>query len=107
MRADTPDHPSAALVQEYLEQYADHYQLRPHFRLGVSIMSVRRSSGNTSWIVSSKELDSVLKDEEFDKVVVTTGTFHSPLIPQIPGIEKFKGDVLHSQSFKESAYPSL
>lgn len=39
----------------------------------------------------------------FDKVVVANGANHSPKIPTLEGLHKFKGSVIHSVGFKRSA----
>lgn len=98
---DIANHPSSAQVYQYLEQYADHFQLRPFLRLETTVTSIHRSDDKIPWTVSTRGPDLVSKDETFDKVIVTTGTFHSPVMPQISGIENFKGEVLHSQAFKK------
>lgn len=98
---DVPDFPSGAQVQKYLEDYADHFQLRPTFRLGTTVTRIDRSEKGEKWIVSIIRPDSNATEEEFDKVIITNGTFHSPVMPEVPGIENFGGEVIHSQSFKE------
>ncbi|KFZ24877.1 hypothetical protein V502_00651 [Pseudogymnoascus sp. VKM F-4520 (FW-2644)] len=98
---DVPDFPTSAQVQKYLEDYADHFQLRPAFRLGTTVTGIDRSEKGEKWIVSIIKPDSNATEEEFDKVIITNGTFHSPVMPEVPGIENFGGEVIHSQSFKD------
>lgn len=98
---DVPDYPTGAQVQKYLEDYADHFQLRPTFRLGTTVTAINRSEKGEKWIVSINGPDSNATEEEFDKVIITNGTFHAPVMPEVPGIDKFGGEIIHSQSFKE------
>jgi dimethylaniline monooxygenase (N-oxide forming) len=98
---DVPDYPTGAQVQKYLEDYADHFQLRSTFRLGTTVTGIDRSEKRGKWVLSINRPGSNATEEEFDKVVVTNGTFHSPVKPEVPGIDQFGGEVIHSQSFKE------
>jgi dimethylaniline monooxygenase (N-oxide forming) len=98
---DVPDFPTGAQVQQYLENYANHFQLKSTFRLGTVVTGIHRSEKSERWIVSINGADLGATEEEFDKVIVTTGTFHSSVMPEVPGIEMFEGKVIHSQSFKE------
>ncbi|ELR05858.1 hypothetical protein VC83_08303 [Pseudogymnoascus destructans] len=98
---DVPDYPTGAQVQKYLEDYADHFQLRPTFRLGTTVTGINRSEKGDKWIISINRPDSNATEEEFDKVIITNGTFHSPVMPDVPGIDEFGGEVIHSQSFKD------
>lgn len=36
-----------------------------------------------------------------ERLIVANGMFHIPFIPKIPGLENFKGKVVHSHSYKE------
>jgi cation diffusion facilitator CzcD-associated flavoprotein CzcO len=40
------------------------------------------------------------KTEKFDSVVVATGIYTKPYIPDIPGRDKFTGTLLHSKDYK-------
>ncbi|CAI4213413.1 unnamed protein product [Parascedosporium putredinis] len=87
----------ASVVEEYLENYADNFNLRPHLRLGTPIRRVARAEHGDKWAVT---LDKTGEVVYFDKVVMATGIGQRPLIPEFPGVEKFTGQTLHSQGFK-------
>ena len=36
----------------------------------------------------------------FDKVMVATGPFRSPIVPDIPGTKEFKGSIIHAKDFR-------
>jgi dimethylaniline monooxygenase (N-oxide forming) len=94
---DTPSHCSAADVQRYLEAYVEHFDLGHRLRLGTSVTGVRRDNANDRWIVEVEGHG----PRYFDKVVMAGGINSQPHIPQIEGIENFRGEVLHSRAFKE------
>ena len=71
-------------VLAYLNRYADVFGLRARIRFGQRVGSVSRSG--TGWQVTHDGAD-----EPFDRVVVASGRFRSPAIPDVPGIETFSG----------------
>lgn len=99
--ADVPDYPPASQVAEYIESYAAHFNLNDRFRLGRKVDRVERSEDGKQWVVKTTHAKSGSSVDYFDRVIVTTGPFHTAHIPRIEGIENFKGRVLHAQGFKE------
>lgn len=41
-----------------------------------------------------------VKEEIFDRVMVTTGPFGKSWMPSKPGMKEFKGEIMHSQEYK-------
>ncbi|PTB44171.1 hypothetical protein M441DRAFT_186554 [Trichoderma asperellum CBS 433.97] len=96
--AGTPIHCAAKLVEDYLEAYASHFNLRPHFRLSTTVRSVsREDEGEGRWRLDFEGRPS----EWFDKVVVATGPHIKPVIPEFEGADLFTGRLIHSKSFKK------
>lgn len=95
---DVPSHASGADVQRYLEQYVEHFNLSPKLRLGSDVKLVTRDGNSGKWQVQFENAPS----QYFDKVIMATGNCQEPLIPELPGIELFQGQTLHSRAFKRS-----
>jgi dimethylaniline monooxygenase (N-oxide forming) len=83
-------------VEDYLEAYADHFDLRPHFRLSTSIKSISKEDDDGRWRLDFEEQPS----EWFDKVIVATGPHIRPMMPEFEGADLFTGQLIHSKSFK-------
>ena len=81
-------------VVAYLDAYAERFGLEPRF--GVTVKSVRREGGRLM-----VQTDAGLFNAR--KVVVATGNNAQPITPAFPGIEAFKGKVLHSAAYTEAA----
>jgi len=96
---DIPDYPSAAQVLDYLESYAVHFNLLQHCRFNIHITRVDRSSDGQAWTLSVTD-DRGPRQERFDKVLISTGPFSTPFIPQIEGLSEFNGKVIHAQAYK-------
>ena len=78
------------LVIEYLEAYAERFDLKP--RLGDEVRSVRPEAAG--WLI-----DSAASSIRAPFVVIASGYNAEPTIPSFPGMEKFKGQVIHSFSY--------
>ena len=89
--AGTPRYPSREQVIEYLELYARHFELVPHFNEEVRTVRPR----NPGWITTTTA--SVYHARQ---VVVATGYNAVPYQPQWRGQERFSGRILHSSEYR-------
>ncbi|XP_067905402.1 uncharacterized protein [Heterodontus francisci] len=93
-------------VKLYLEQYTDHFEIKPHikFRTHVEQLNpVFETTGDaqSSWEVTSLNLNSHCRStERFDSVIVCNGHYSDPFIPHISEIEHFKGQIMHSHEYR-------
>jgi dimethylaniline monooxygenase (N-oxide forming) len=97
---DRPNFPTREEVETYLRSYAEQFALLQMIRFGCSVEAVRPDD-NGGWHVevSSGEARDV---EFFDAVLVCSGIFRRPLIPAIPGIDRFQGTTLPSITYRRS-----
>ncbi len=86
-----PRYPAREQVVDYLEKYAAHHGLTPHF--GQPVERLERVDGR--WVATTPDSTWTARH-----VVVATGATRRPLRPTWPGMETFTGDVLHSSEFK-------
>lgn len=93
--ASHPTYVSRLQVVEYLEQYADHFTIRPQFNQNV--VGIRRGRGGL-WQVTT-ETDTF----ETDRVIVSTGYNRIPNVPELPGLRNFRGVVWHSREYRNGA----
>ncbi len=97
MPTSYPKWPTAEHMRNYLESYAQHFQVTPRIQFQTEVTNIVRQTGAQSgWIVSIKIKDAngvEFKEEkhEFDFVVVCNGSFSKPKIPFLPGKEEFLG----------------
>ncbi|TIV93438.1 MAG: NAD(P)/FAD-dependent oxidoreductase, partial [Mesorhizobium sp.] len=81
-------------VVAYLDAYAERFGLEPRF--GVTVISIRREGEKFLVETDAGGISA-------SKVVVATGNNAQPIMPDFPGIENFKGKVLHSAAYTEAA----
>lgn len=86
----------SADVEQYLENFVDHFGLRPRLQLGATITHVTREDDSGKWRLDFESGPS----KYFDKVIMSTGPHVKPLMPKFSGAEHFQGDIIHSQAFK-------
>jgi dimethylaniline monooxygenase (N-oxide forming) len=91
------DFPNQKQVFEYLKKYVEVYRLDPFLRLKTEVINVSKT--NDGWEVEWTE-DNQTKKEIFEYVIVASGFFSKATQPNLPGSDSFKGQVLHSQSYK-------
>ncbi|KAF8068865.1 hypothetical protein FPV67DRAFT_1094160 [Lyophyllum atratum] len=92
----TPLFPRASIVHKYLDDYADHFRLRPHIQLNTSVTSVTREHSN--WKVTL----STGKVLPFDLVIVCNGHHRIPRYPDTPGLAQWlnSGRASHSAWYR-------
>ena len=93
-----PDFPSRAEVLKYLNDYVDYFDFRDHIRFKARVETLR-PIGTGQWEVSVRSADSTLK-ETFGMVMVCSGRYRQPAVPQYPGAEQYQGRMLHSLGYK-------
>ena len=81
-------------VVRYLEKYAEFHELETV--TGVEVSRVERTPDGTGWLLHAtggRELTGTA-------VVVATGYNHTPLLPDWPGRDTYKGELLHAGAYR-------
>ncbi|PVD18904.1 hypothetical protein C0Q70_21463 [Pomacea canaliculata] len=89
---------------EYLQRYALNFKLDKFTRLSTEVVKVTRAADfvtSGKWTVISKNLKSRdTMTEVFDAVLVCSGHHGAKHIPKLPGLNEFKGQILHSHDYR-------
>jgi cation diffusion facilitator CzcD-associated flavoprotein CzcO len=95
--ADGPD------IREYLTQTARKHGIDKHIRFNTRVLSADWDSSTDTWTVQT-EVDGEPKSFRGRFLFFGTGYYNydEPYRPEFPGIEEFKGDVVHPQFWPES-----
>ncbi|MGL6161289.1 flavin-containing monooxygenase [Microbulbifer sp.] len=94
---------SKAEYREYLNSYVEKFNLEEKIKYSTEVTSVRQTPGADSWEVEVS-CNGEMERLEFDSVVVCSGHFQRPKIPEIEGLESFKGDVVHSKFYRDKNF---
>jgi cation diffusion facilitator CzcD-associated flavoprotein CzcO len=87
----TQTYSAQAEIRDYLSNVADRFGVRPHLRTGVEVTSVAWQEDAQRWDVETGQ-----GTYTTDVVVSATGPLTEPKIPDIPGLDSFDGEVMHS-----------
>lgn len=91
---------------QYFKMYAEKFGLLQHVRTLSEVINVVQTEDyerTGRWYVTIKNIqEGTTYKEAFDGVLVATGHHCYPHIPELPGLDKFKGQVLHTHSLKKA-----
>ncbi|MFC3032804.1 flavin-containing monooxygenase [Pseudoalteromonas fenneropenaei] len=90
----------------YLNEYIAHFNLADKFRYGSEVKMVERCAASKTagddcgWTVKyqNSEGEQHLK---VDMVVVCSGHFQKPKLPDLPGLDQFMGEIEHSNDYRD------
>lgn len=91
-----PKYPSKYQFISYMESYANHFNIHPRFNQ--SVKSAEFHKGSNLWVVKTQDFEYVSH-----WLVVATGENAEPLVPKIPGLESFQGNVAHTSVYKSGS----
>lgn len=86
-------------ILEYLRKCADKYQLRGDIRFGCEVESAAWDEGLQSWTLVVRERGGGRREVRANAVVSAVGQLNRPAVPRLPGLESFKGQVLHTAAW--------
>lgn len=95
-----PRLPSGEELQAYLENYAKDFNVFKKIQFHSSITRLERKhpSGWVMYYTHQETAEEVKKT--FDYIVITTGIYFDPYMPEFPGQERFKGQVIHTKQYR-------
>ncbi|MEO1401192.1 MAG: NAD(P)-binding domain-containing protein [Cyanobacteria bacterium J06635_1] len=84
---------------DYLQAYAQHFDLNRHIKFGTSVKSIQRQGDQWSLEVAPSEAGNRLV---FDAIAVCTGLNTAWELPALTNKSDFKGKIIHSSAYKDS-----
>ncbi|WP_372664199.1 flavin-containing monooxygenase [Amycolatopsis kentuckyensis] len=83
-------------IWRYMREVADKHDLRRFVRFGQEMTGARWDADENRWHVATRGGDEFVGDA----LVAGVGALHLPMIPELPGIEKFEGPAYHSARWR-------
>ncbi|KAK2012021.1 thiol-specific monooxygenase [Colletotrichum eremochloae] len=100
--------PPHQVVKKYLEDYAE--ELKPIISLSTQVLSVKKaiSENRVYWEIETRDLRTdEMSKAQFNAVLVASGHYNDPFIPDIPGLADFDkahpGSISHSKFYRNAA----
>lgn len=95
-----PRVPSGAELQAYFENYAKDFKVFEKIRFNTEVTQLAKDK-NGNWLIHFTDNETGSSETKpFDFVVVASGIYFDPFIPELPGQKKFKGQILHSSQYR-------
>jgi thioredoxin reductase len=105
---------TAEVVRAYIEDIARQYDVLAHTQLWTKVEKVSKKSGDASWSVRTSKFSQTgdkftynRREWTFDAVIVATGHYDVPRVPDIPGLAAwhalFPDRVTHSKSYRDAS----
>ena len=96
-------YPPRAVLFDYIQGRVNKTNVRDWIRFRTPVRSVEWDKDNSQFKVSVHDL---VKDERytevFDNVVVASGHFSTPNVPEFDGLDRFNGRVMHAHDFRDA-----
>jgi len=89
-------------IQAYLQKVTGFSGVRSHIQFNTEIDAMRFDEASGCWTLSVRNSQGTVVEEEFNAVITAVGILNRPSFPDIPGIDTFKGQVIHSSKWPDS-----
>ena len=98
-----PSFPPREVLFDYIAGRAEKNDIRRFIQFNTAVRWVDYDSESRRYLVTVEELNTGnSRTEEFDYVIVGTGHFSIPNVPEYPGFDRFPGRILHSHDFRDA-----
>ena len=94
--------PPRAVLFDYIRGRVEKAGVRDMIRFSTIVRDVRALTGGGFEVTSRDEVADVDSTEFFDKVIVATGHFSVPNVPEYLGFDQFNGRILHAHDFRDA-----
>ncbi|XP_014663157.1 PREDICTED: flavin-containing monooxygenase FMO GS-OX-like 2 [Priapulus caudatus] len=101
---DLPSYVSHWDVKDYLDDYAQKYDVLDHVQFSTVVTKVVPvgNTANAKWEVTVRHLQTDVEEKHvYDAVFICNGHYSVPRMPDLPGADTFTGKILHSHSYRE------
>lgn len=95
-------HPKGAEIQDYLLSVADKYGIRSNVQFDTRVEECRWDDARNVWKVTLRKGDGTEKVEDANAVILAHGVLNRWSMPNIPGLDSFKGPKMHTAGWDPS-----
>lgn len=98
-----PSYPPRAVLWDYIKGRVDKAKVRKWVRFNTPVRMVNWDKKKKKFRVTAHDrVKDRMYTEDFDYVVVASGHFSTPHVPEFEGIRSFNGRVLHAHDFRDA-----
>ena len=96
-----PSFPPREVLYDYIIGRAKQANIKKYIRFSTTVTRVNFDNGSFH-ITSLNKKDNTVSTDKFDYLVVASGHFSVPYIPEYEGMKSFPGRILHSHDFRDA-----
>lgn len=89
-------------IWKYLERCANQYGLHDHIRFGTEVTHLDWDDSASLWRIRVKAADGSTRTIEAQAVICAVGQLNRPKFPDIDGLDRFAGPVMHTAQWDHS-----
>ena len=98
-----PSYPPRAVLWDYIKGRVEKAKVRKWVRFNTPVRMVEWDKKKKLFNVTVHDrVKDRMYTEQFDNVVVASGHFSTPQVPEFPGIKTFNGRVMHAHDFRDA-----
>lgn len=83
-------------ILAYMDHCAEKYGILPHVRFGTEVVGARFDESRGVWRIRTRQDGAEGDEVEAEVLVAGVGQLHRPIVPELPGRERFAGASFHS-----------
>lgn len=95
-------YPKQPEILDYLQGVARDAGLLDSIRFRTEVVSARWEAESNTWHVTTRTRDDGTQDHVVDVVVSAVGLFNQPVLPDLPGLDRFAGPAFHTARWDHS-----
>lgn len=96
-------YPPREVLWDYIQGRVLKAGVRQDIRFNTAVKSVTFDETSRKFTVTRMDFnEDRLISDEFDHVIVATGHFSAPNMPEFPGFDQFQGRILHAHDFRDA-----
>lgn len=89
-------------LQHYFERVATDYDVKRHIRFNSEIVSAEWNEAESAWHVVVRDNQGRESRLTAQAIISAAGVFNQPNVPNIPGIDTFRGRIFHTTAWDHS-----
>ena len=89
-------------INKYLDSVADDYNVRRHIRFGLEVTEARFDEASGEWQAEVVSASGGRETLRANMLISGVGAFNKPRIPDVPGLDSFKGPSFHTAQYPDA-----
>lgn len=98
-----PSYPPREVLWDYIKGRVEKANVRQYVRFQHAVRYVSFDEDSKLFTVTAQDhVNNTIYDEHFDYVIVASGHFSTPRVPEYPGFEQYTGRLIHAHDFRDA-----